>query len=70
MYAAADVCCVPLSSFRQDFPRLRMRFQPVATNAIFWEDMCPGKNKRLDSLHQGLPITQGKKYGLNIWVEF
>lgn len=47
-----------------------MRFQPVATNAIFWEDMCPGKNKRLDSLHQGLPITQGKKYGLNIWVEF
>jgi prolyl 4-hydroxylase len=42
-------------------------FNPVAGNAIYWENFRPEGRGYDELLHAGLPVTRGTKVGLNIW---
>lgn len=43
-------------------------FLPVAGNAIFWENVSPSGARYQETVHAGLPVTEGSKVGLNIWT--
>lgn len=45
-------------------------FKPIASNAVFWENMRSDGTGYLESWHAGLPVTSGSKIGLNIWSWF
>jgi prolyl 4-hydroxylase len=42
-------------------------FKPILGNAIFWQNLRSDGSGYDESLHAGLPLTSGKKVGLNIW---
>lgn len=55
---------------KTDFPKLSISVKPKKDMAVVWWDCdCYG---HLDerTLHAGLPVEYGEKWGLNIWVHF
>ena len=53
-----------------DFASAGIRFQPERCHGVKWHNMCPARNQIPEALHAGLAITEGVKYGLNVWVGF
>ncbi|KAF2198618.1 hypothetical protein GQ43DRAFT_443181 [Delitschia confertaspora ATCC 74209] len=43
-------------------------FKPIKGNAIFWQNLKEDGEGHEKTLHAGLPLTSGKKVGLNIWT--
>lgn len=47
-------------------------FRPIAGNAIFWMNMIDDGTGRFVGdervLHAGLPLTTGRKVGMNVWT--
>ncbi|KAH6671019.1 hypothetical protein B0J14DRAFT_484488 [Halenospora varia] len=43
-------------------------FRPVPGNAVFWQNLREDGNGDQATLHAGLPVTGGKKLGMNIWT--
>lgn len=53
------------------FPNVDIRIRPVTGKAVVWENCAPGPNEPscdVNTLHAGLPVRGGVKYGLNIWA--
>ncbi|KAI1429304.1 hypothetical protein F5Y12DRAFT_478269 [Xylaria sp. FL1777] len=50
-------------------PITGVTFKAVPGNAVFWENFRPDGTGRgwQETWHAGLPVTRGKKVGLNIW---
>lgn len=42
-------------------------FRPVAGNVVYWENVVDGEGD-VRTLHAGMPVTGGRKVGLNIWT--
>lgn len=42
-------------------------FKPIKGNAIFWENLRPDGTGYPETWHAALPVTSGRKVGLNIW---
>jgi prolyl 4-hydroxylase len=42
-------------------------FKPIRGNAVFWENLRSDGSGYRESWHAGLPVTEGRKVGLNIW---
>lgn len=45
-----------------------IEFLPIPGAAIFWENIDENGVGREDTLHSGMPLAKGVKYGLNIWT--
>lgn len=43
-------------------------FKPVVGSVVFWKNLLPDGQGDERTLHAGLPLTSGKKVGLNIWT--
>jgi prolyl 4-hydroxylase len=43
-------------------------FRPVPGNAVFWQNLREDGSGDPATLHAGLPVTSGKKLGMNIWT--
>jgi prolyl 4-hydroxylase len=43
-------------------------FRPVEGNAVFWVNLQEDGHGDERVLHAGLPVTSGKKLGMNIWT--
>ena len=51
------------------FPKLNKTYKPTRGDGIFWYSYDPtGTIKNIDSLHAGLPVKVGKKWGCNKWI--
>lgn len=51
-----------------DKNREGVTFLPRKGNAVYWENFHPLEGRGFEeTLHAGLPVTKGVKYGLNIW---
>ncbi|GAB1312752.1 hypothetical protein MFIFM68171_02962 [Madurella fahalii] len=44
-----------------------LAFQPVPGNALFWVNLMANGTGDARTLHAGLPVAGGVKYGMNIW---
>jgi prolyl 4-hydroxylase len=42
-------------------------FKPVKGNAVYWENLRDDGTGFWETWHAGLPVTRGRKVGLNIW---
>jgi prolyl 4-hydroxylase len=42
-------------------------FLPVPGNAIYWDNVRRDGSGYMETLHAGMPVTSGRKIGLNIW---
>jgi prolyl 4-hydroxylase len=42
-------------------------FKPISGNAVFWENLGRDGRGYEETFHAGLPVTKGRKIGLNIW---
>jgi prolyl 4-hydroxylase len=42
-------------------------FRPIVGNAIFWHNIYPNGTEVEGTYHGGMPVTKGRKAGLNIW---
>ena len=49
------------------FPSLKQSVKPETGKALAWDDMDENKNLLPDSIHEGLPVTKGKKYIITSW---
>ncbi|KAE9964829.1 hypothetical protein EG328_010155 [Venturia inaequalis] len=45
-----------------------VEFLPIPGAAIYWENVNDKGEGREDTLHSGMPLIKGVKYGLNIWT--
>ena len=43
-------------------------FNPILGNAIYWSNVHPNGSYHEGTLHAGMPVKEGVKVGLNIWV--
>ncbi|KAJ9220105.1 hypothetical protein DTO027B5_7153 [Paecilomyces variotii] len=43
-------------------------FRPIPRNAVFWQNLRKDGTGDRATLHAGLPVTSGKKMGMNIWT--
>jgi hypothetical protein len=50
------------------FPLLGIRVRPKSGCAILFENLQEDGNILKESLHAGLPVLEGTKYALNLWV--
>ena len=51
-----------------DFPLLKARIPPKKGRAIIWDNMLTSSLRDEESLHAGLPVTNGQKYVCNLWL--
>ena len=49
-----------------DFKKLGITFTPKAGRALVWDNMIDGEFNH-DSLHEGMPVKEGKKYIITSW---
>lgn len=45
-----------------------MEIKAVAGNAVFWRNVHPDGTGHNLTVHAGLPVSSGRKIGLNIWT--
>lgn len=43
-------------------------FKPITGNAIYWRNLDQDGRGLPSTLHAGLPVTSGRKMGMNIWT--
>ena len=53
---------------RTVFPKLAMRFPPERGNAVVWYNLDRHGTPDERTLHAGEPVTEGEKWGMNIWL--
>jgi len=51
-----------------DFPKLNTRVTPKTGKLVVWDNLDDQGNPLKDSLHAGLPVTEGTKYIVVIWI--
>jgi len=51
-----------------NFPELNLKITPVAGKLFVWRNMLPDGSLYEQSKHAGLPVTEGTKYIIVIWV--
>ncbi len=51
-----------------EFPRRGLRIRPVAGAALAFRNVLPDGRIDEDSLHAGLPVTQGEKWIATLWL--
>eukprot|EP01062_Namystynia_karyoxenos_P072202 TRINITY_DN6815_c0_g1_i1.p1 TRINITY_DN6815_c0_g1~~TRINITY_DN6815_c0_g1_i1.p1 ORF type:complete len:364 (+),score=76.70 TRINITY_DN6815_c0_g1_i1:63-1154(+) len=53
-----------------EFPRLQLSVPPESGTALHWSNLLDLGTGEVDprTLHAGVPVTAGTKYGLNIWL--
>uniref|UniRef100_A0A7S2X9L4 Fe2OG dioxygenase domain-containing protein n=1 Tax=Lotharella oceanica TaxID=641309 RepID=A0A7S2X9L4_9EUKA len=56
------------TGFPLAFGRKGMKVQPRAGSAVLWYNMLPDGNADEMSLHEGMPVGSGEKWGCNLWV--
>jgi|TARA_R100000081_G_scaffold79312_2_gene46077 prolyl 4-hydroxylase len=49
------------------FPSLKQSVKPETGKALVWDDMDEEGKLLPDSIHEGLPVTEGKKYIVTSW---
>ena len=49
-----------------NFPKLNTITQPETGKAVTWENMIDGQTQE-DTIHEGMPVTSGKKYIITSW---
>jgi len=49
------------------FPNLKESVKPQTGKGLFWEDLDENGNGIPDSIHEGSPVTSGKKYIVTSW---
>ena len=59
---------LPEAGGRTGFPQLRQSFQPGAGGALAWYNLDRHGVTDERTLHAGEPVTQGEKWGMNIWL--
>ncbi|KAF2737854.1 hypothetical protein EJ04DRAFT_87502 [Polyplosphaeria fusca] len=62
-----DGWCEFLECGEGEGEREGVTFRPIAGNAVFWENLRADGSGYEESWHAGLPVTSGKKIGMNIW---
>ena len=50
------------------FPKANFRKKGRKGSALFWNNITENGNVDRNTLHSGLPVNSGTKYGLNIWI--
>lgn len=50
------------------FPKMNFRKKGRKGSALYWPNMNKTGDVDYNTLHAGLPVNSGTKYGLNIWV--
>jgi Rps23 Pro-64 3,4-dihydroxylase Tpa1-like proline 4-hydroxylase len=50
------------------FPRISQSVRPVAGRCIAWENVLRDGRVRWQAEHQGMPVTEGQKVAINVWV--
>lgn len=50
------------------FPKMNFKKKGRKGSALFWKNMTENGDVDRNTLHAGLPINTGTKYGLNIWI--
>jgi hypothetical protein len=53
---------------RTYFPQLRVGFVPQPGEAVCWYNLDRHGNLDERTLHAGEPVTEGEKWGMNIWL--
>ncbi len=51
-----------------DFPKFKLTIKPKTGNAIIWNNVTEDKKLDKKSIHAGLPVINGSKYILVIWI--
>tara|TARA_B110001452_G_scaffold136717_1_gene113652 strand:+ start:128 stop:1282 length:1155 start_codon:yes stop_codon:yes gene_type:complete len=59
---------LPEAGGRTGFPQLGQSFQPGAGGALAWYNLDRHGITDERTLHAGEPVTQGEKWGMNIWL--
>ena len=49
-------------------PAAGVTFKPMVRNGIYWENLQANGNNHPKTLHAGLPVSSGMKFGLNKWT--
>jgi prolyl 4-hydroxylase len=49
------------------FPLLDIGFTPVAGRAVLWYNQNSAGEMDQRTLHAGMPVTKGEKWGMNVW---
>jgi len=50
------------------FPKLQLDVNPIPGNLLLFHNCYPGTtNKHENSLHGGMPVSQGEKWAANLW---
>ena len=50
------------------FPSLDLSIPPKAGQAVVWQNILPTGEPDARTIHAGLPVNEGVKYALNIWL--
>ena len=50
------------------FPRLGLRFAPRRGDAVVWFNLDEEGREDVRTLHQGCPVLDGEKWGMNVWL--
>jgi prolyl 4-hydroxylase len=51
-----------------DFPKMGITVKPVKCKTIIWDNINEDGTLDYDSIHAGLPVTNGVKYIATIWI--
>ncbi len=49
------------------FERLNVKIKPKAGMAVVWYNLLPNGHVNYDTVHEGLPVLEGKKYIITKW---